>query len=76
MVSIPPLDGLRTILGDELYAYWGLGDLFVGNEIDGARWMLRHGLSWYYGDLIGEAMADIVETVGLSVYPPYTPQWA
>lgn len=67
---------LRDLLGEELWNYYELGDLFAAPEETGYRWVLRQGLEWYAGPLIGGLLAEMVETAADVVYPPYSPQWA
>lgn len=72
----PFSEPLRELLGEELWHYWSLGDLFAAPEEDGYRWVMRSGLEWFYGDLIGGILADMVEAAADVTMPPYTPQWA
>lgn len=34
--------------------YYDLGDLLYGGPSERLRWVIREGLQWYYGPLLGD----------------------
>lgn len=48
-------------LDDELDAARALGDLFVGDAPDGARWLIRTASGWRLGSALGGLFADAVD---------------